>query len=165
MTLEEALEQGGASRAGGIEKIGSLGKVQPVPQQRQAILSFRDHVQGWEDVVNIVREAHAALKSRHQRGREELSEFLRSMDNKECIRAAFAPAIGGGELAKQTCSQPCLNGTKLPASSRLSRVDIVSLVRNLPIQLMVIVVFCGLIKRGQSDCKDNPRKPRRLASW
>ena len=56
-------------------------------------------------MIDIVQQAHEALESRHQRGRKELSEFLRGVDNKECIRAAFAPAIGGGAQAERTCTQ------------------------------------------------------------
>lgn len=106
MTLEEALKQGGVPKVHEeLRKVGSQGIVQPRTQQRDAVLSFRDHVQDWGQMINIVQEAHDALKSRHRRGREELSEFLRGVDNKECIRAAFAPAIGGGARAERTCTQ------------------------------------------------------------
>ena len=106
MTLEEALKQGGVLRVHEeLRTIGSQGKVQPPTQRRDAVLSFRDHVQDWGQMIDIVQQAHDALKSRHQRGRKELSEFLRGVDNKECIRAAFAPAIGGGAQAERTCTQ------------------------------------------------------------
>jgi superfamily II DNA/RNA helicase len=125
----------------------------PRGQTRLAVLRFKTSLTGHADLEKLVLDGHEYLYDRHSKGREELKEFIRKVNDPEsCIRAAFAPAIG---LSKATtCAELSTKGLlQMPCNHCRERLGFPSLEQG------------GFIWSSPNDIatmRGRPNKPKKL---
>jgi len=106
-SLEQALRDGGYKEVRRVllSVDASKGVYTTSPQQRMALIRFEKPSSGWDSVVRALEAGHADLKARHDEGNKELQTFIQMARDKQCIRKAFAPAIGGNSSEAQDCTE------------------------------------------------------------
>ena len=97
VSLAQALKEGGHERVREVMRSidPASGTFTRSPQQRMALIRFDKPSSGWEAVVKALTDGHDNLRDRHRQGNEELELFMEMVRKPDCIRKAFAPAIGG----------------------------------------------------------------------
>lgn len=105
--LEEALRLGGHQEV--IEALKHIDESPrigtPEGQPRLAVIRFNQPMISWDGILKALEEGHNDLRDRHQRGNQELKEFIDDVDNGVCLRRAFAPAIGASRKSSKNCIQ------------------------------------------------------------
>ena len=142
--LEEALRLGGHQEAIGalkrIDESPSIGT--PQGQPRLAVIRFNQPVNSWAGILKALEEGHDDLRERHQRGNQELKEFMDDVGNGLCLRRALAPAIGASKKRSKDCIQLLREWRDSDTGEREPPVPCHSCLPNLP---------CTLSTRGGSS--------------
>lgn len=101
--LVEVLDEFGYS--GVVDVLGDTDVSWKIPDQKPqfAVLKVNRNILGWEELGSAAIEGYNILKERYSRGRGEVVQFLKDVDDGQCIRKLLSPTIGILPEEAQSC--------------------------------------------------------------